>query len=199
MWGTPAQTSTFHLVERFKSGDDEAFRLLFEKYRRRLAVLIYYKLSPELRGTIEVDDLLQETFLAAARDAAQFTYRSPGSFLSWLARIANHAIIDEARARGRQKRYSQEMMRFRSDSNPEGPEPADSLTPSRILAQEEGVRALLDRLNALPENYREVILLARVEGLTTQEVAERMGRTREEVALLVHRAVQRFRELEEKN
>jgi RNA polymerase sigma-70 factor (ECF subfamily) len=195
MPSTPAPTSTFGLVERFKNGDEEAFTLLFEKYRRRLAVLVYYKLSEELRGSIEVDDVMQETFFAAARDAGNFTYRVPGSFLSWLARIAEHVIIDEARAHSRKKRHAEELVRFRSESNPGGAEPVDSQTPSRILAQEEGVRGLLERLNALPEDYRQVILLAKVEGLTTQEVAERLGKTREATAVLLHRAVKKIKKV----
>ena len=95
----------------------------------------------------------------------------------------------------RQKRRAEEVVRFRSESNPAGPEPADSNTPSRLLAQEESVRALLERLNALPANYRDVILLAKVEGLTTLETAERLGKTREAVAVLLHRAVEKFREV----
>ena len=70
-------------------------------------------------------------------------------------------------------------------------------TPSRLFAQQEAVERLLARLEALPENYREAILLAKIEGLTTQEMAERLGKPREAVALLVFRAVKRFRELQE--
>jgi len=78
-----APTSSFDLVEKVKGGDRNAFSRLFEKYRRRLAVLIYYKLGADLRATCEVDDILQETLLRAFRDIGQFHYRTPGSFLSW--------------------------------------------------------------------------------------------------------------------
>ena len=57
---------------------------------------------------------------------------------------------------------------------------------------------LVHKLDALPEDYRQVILLAKLEGLTTQEVAERMGKSRETVALLLHRALQRFRQLDQR-
>jgi RNA polymerase sigma-70 factor (ECF subfamily) len=186
-------TSTFGLLERFRNGDEEAFSLLFQKYRPRLAVLIYYKLSPELSRRVEVDDILQEVFFAAAREIEGFAYRSPGSFMSWLSRIADHVIIDAARFEGRQKRHAAEMLRFRSASNPGGPEPIDSHTPSRAYAEKEAVERLLERLNALPEDYRLAILLAKVEGLTTQEMAERLGKSREVAALLLHRALRRFR------
>lgn len=188
-------TSSFGLLEKCRSGDQEAFAALFEKYRRRLAVLIHYKLGEEQRRRVEVDDLLQETFFAASRDLERFEYRSPGSFLRWLSRIADHAIVDALRHQGRQKRDGGEMLAFRSESNPLGAEPVDTKTPSRLLAEKQAVEALLERLNALPEEYRQAIVLAKIEGLTTQELAARLGKSREAASLLLHRAVRRFREL----
>lgn len=186
-------TSSFGLIERFKSGDTEAFSLLFERYRPRLAVLIHYKLSDRLRERIEVDDILQEVFLVASTEIQSFDYRGPGSFLSWLARVADHVIIDTARFENRQKRHAAEMLRFRSESNPEGPEPADSKTPSRLFAGREALEKLVRRLETLPPDYRRVILLAKFEGLTTPEIADRMGKSRESIALLLHRALQKLR------
>jgi len=189
-------SSSQGLIDRIKHGDQEAFSRLFEKHRPRLAVLIHYRLSPELRRFYEVDDILQETFLEAFRDFDQFSYQSPGSFMSWLARISDHVMADLARSQGRQKRQAAEMLRFRSESNPSGPEPVDSRTPSRVFAEEEGLRELLAKLNALPENYRQAILLMKVEGLATQEAAARLGKTNESTALLLHRALKRFRALQ---
>lgn len=190
------QTSTYDLVERFKRGDKEAFSLVFHKYRRRLAVLVHYKMSAALRRGMEVEDVLQEVFLAAARDMNQFTYQSPGSLMAWLSRIADHVIVDAARYQNRGKRRVEELLRFRSESNPAGPEPVDSETPSRLFAREETVQSLLKKLDALPAEYREMIVLAKFEGLTTKEICERVGKSRESVALLLHRALKRFRELE---
>ena len=190
-------TSSYGLIERIKNGDQEALSALFGKYRPRLAVLIHYRMSPELRSFFEVDDILQETFLKAFRDLGQFTYQSPGSFMSWLARISDHVMADLARSQGRQKRHAAEMLRFRSESNPSGPEPVDSRTPSRVIAEEEGLRGLLEKLNSLPENYRQAILLTKVEGLSTPEAAARLGKSNEATALLVHRALKRFRSLQD--
>ena len=190
------QTSTCDLVERFKRGEQAAFSLLFGKYQRRLAVLVYYKMSEELRGRVEVDDILQEVFLAAAQGLDRFTYRTPGSFMAWLSRIADHAIADAARHEGRRKRRPEELLPFKSESNPKGPEPVDLRTPSQIFARQESMQILLRKLDSLPAEYREVILLTKFDGLTTVEVAERLGKSRESVALLLHRALKRFREIE---
>jgi len=190
------QTSTCDLVERFKRGEQGAFSLLFGKYRRRLAVLLHYRMSEDLRGRLEVDDILQEVFLAAAQGLGRFDYQSPGSFMAWLSRIADHAIVDAARYENRQKRRAQEMLSFKSESNPNGAEPMDFMTPSRVFAQQESLQALLRKLDALSPEYRGVILLAKFEGLTTAEISERLAKSRESVALLLHRALKRFRELE---
>jgi RNA polymerase sigma-70 factor, ECF subfamily len=191
-----AQTSTYDLVERFKKGESQAFSLLFRKYQRRLAVLVHYKMSAELRAKMEVDDILQEIFLAAAQNLNRFSYQSPGSLMSWLSRIADHVIVDAARHEHREKRRPDELLPFRSDSYPNGPEPVDSVTPSRVYAQQENLELLLTKLDALPADYREIILLAKFEGLNTVELSEKLGKSRENVALLLHRALKRFRELQ---
>lgn len=190
-------TSTFNIIDKIRNGDEQAFSLLFEKYRPRLAVIIHYRLSPEQRHAIGVDDVLQETLLKGFRDFHQFTYQSPGSFLRWLSRIADHVITDLVRSQGRQKRYAREMVPFRSKSNPNGPEPVDSMTPSRFLAESEQVHSLLQTLDALPEDYRKAILLTKIEGLSTQEMAVHLGKTREAAALILHRALKRFRKLQQ--
>jgi RNA polymerase sigma-70 factor (ECF subfamily) len=171
---------------------------LFERYRRRLAVLVRFKLGEEWRGKLDIDDLVQETMMRAYRDLDSFTYRSPGSFLHWLSAIADHAIADAVRYQGRARRHATEVLRFRSESNPLGPEPVDSLTPSRVFARAERLEALLRKMDELPEQYREVLLLSKIEGLTTEEIAERLQKPREAVSLLVFRAVRRLRELMER-
>jgi RNA polymerase sigma-70 factor (ECF subfamily) len=189
-------TSTFGLVERFKRGETEAFSLIFRKYRRRLAVLVHYKMGSELRGAVEVDDILQEVFLKAAQDMGNFTYQSPGGLMAWLSRISDHVVVDAVRYQNRGKRHADVMLRFRSESNPAGPEPVDRETPSQVFARAESIQILLKKLDALPAEYREMILLAKFEGLTTKEISERVKKSRESVALTLHRALKRFRELE---
>jgi len=189
-------TSTFDLIERFKNGDNEAFSTLFQLYHRRLAVSIYYRMGPELRALTEVDDILQEVFLLASRDMDKFHYRAPGSFMAWLLHIADHVIVDSARYQNRGKRRAEQLLRFRSESNPGGPDPVDSNTPSQLFAQEEAMQILLRKLDALPPDYRQVLLLSKFEGRNTQEVAAQMNKSRETVSLLLHRALKRFRQLE---
>ena len=187
-----APSSTFALLEKAKAGDSEALSRVFEQNRRRLAVLVHYKLPPHQRQLAEAEDVVQEVYLRAFRAIDRFHYQSPGSLIRWLSSIADHVIVDRARYRSRERRAGEEVP-FRSDSNPMGPEPLDTRTPSRLMSQAQAVERLLDRLNALPEDYRKAILMAKIEGLSTAEMAGQLGKSREAVALLVFRAVKRFR------
>ena len=189
-------TSTLALLEQAQAGDRDALSRAFEKYQRRLAILIHFKLGERTRTFAEVEDVLQETLLRAFRDIGRFSYQAPGSFLHWLSAIADHVILDRIRYESRECRAGEEIP-FRSESNPAGPDPADTQTPSRLLSQREAVERLLTRLGALPDDYRQAILMAKIEGLSTAEIAARMGKSREAVALLVYRAVKRFRVLSE--
>jgi RNA polymerase sigma-70 factor (ECF subfamily) len=191
------QTSTFELVKRFQNGEQSAFSVIFRKYQRRLAVLIYYKMSADLGARMEVDDILQVVFFEASRSLDRFTYQNPGSFMAWLSRLADNAVVDAARHENRAKRRPEELVGLRSESNPHGAEPLDLNTPSRVFARNESIDRLLRSLDALPANYREAILLAKFEGLTTSEIAERTGKSRADAALLLHRALKRFRALDE--
>jgi len=178
-------TTTAGLLERGRAGDAEALSIMFDRHWRRLAILVHYKMGAELRQRFEVDDVVQETLLRACRDLEKFRYEAPGAFFRWLSAIATHVIADFARHENRQRR--------REEPNPGNVDPAVSLTPSRIVAQKERLQKLIAQLDGLPEDYREVVILAKMEGLSPQEIAERMGRTREQIAVLLHRAIKRLR------
>jgi len=187
-------TSTLGLLERARRGDEDGFTLLFQKYAPRLAVLIHFKLRPDLRAQLDVDDVLQEVFLAASQDLASFHYQKPGGFMNWLGRIADHKVIDLARFQARQKRAGGVRIPLHSPSNPNGIEPCHRQTPSRILGHKEELAQLVYKLDHLPENYRQVIVMARVELLPTEEIARRLGKTKGAVAVLLHRALQRMKD-----
>jgi RNA polymerase sigma-70 factor (subfamily 1) len=184
---SPGSTSSYDLVELARSGDEDAYQRLFEKYHRRLALFAHYRLGETLRSSMDVDDVVQETFLEASRDIARFEYRSPDSFFRWLASIARHVIEDAARRQSRRKRDGGERVEEAAAQM------VDTLTPSRILFQSEKIQALMERLDKLPPQYREVIVLSKLEGLAPAEIAKRLDKPRDAVALLLHRALKRFR------
>jgi RNA polymerase sigma-70 factor (ECF subfamily) len=187
----PSVTQSLEVIERAKRGDQDAFSWLFHKHQSRLAVFIRYQMSEALRRRFEVDDVLQELFLRAFRDLPQFEYRGAGSFLRWLFLITRHTLQDLARHGDRQKRQG-ELEALRSSSSQYGMAPANSQTPSRILFQRERLAHLLKSLDMLTGSDREIILMAKVEGLTIGEISQQLGKGKSQVSLSLHRALQRL-------
>ena len=148
---------------------------------------------PEQRGFIAEWAVTIVLLLFGTTTLAQAFVIPTGSMEGNLL-VGDHVIVDRVRYQDRERRAGEEVP-FRSASNPAGPEPADTKTPSRLFAQQQAVERLLARLDTLPEDYRQALILAKIEGLTTAEMAERLGKSREAVALLVYRATKRFREV----
>ncbi|MBN1420191.1 MAG: sigma-70 family RNA polymerase sigma factor [Planctomycetes bacterium] len=171
------------LVERAREGDREAFGRLVERYQGRMEALVSARMGGLVRGTAEVADITQETFARALRSLETFRWRGEESFLRWLGGIAENLI---AKAANREKRHG--LLRLEGDSAGSDP------SPSKVLRREERFRRLEQALEALPPDYREVIRLARIEGLKHEEIAARMNRSHAAVRQLLIRALRQLRE-----
>ena len=186
----PTITQSLEVIERAKQGDQEAFSWLFRKHQSRLAVFIRYQMSETLRRRYEIDDALQELFLRAFRDLPHFEYQGAGSFLRWLFQIARHTLQDMARHEDRQKRQAEQKALSPSTVSQLRIEPANSQTPSRILFQRERLAQLLKSLDTLSAADREIIMLAKVEGLTIGEISQRLDKGKAQISMNLHRALQ---------
>jgi DNA-directed RNA polymerase specialized sigma24 family protein len=87
------------LVCRAQGGDRDAFEELFATYRERLAAVVRCRLGAGLRGRVEVEDVLQETFVRAFPAVARFEERHADSFFLWLSGIAVN-VVSDGRPRG---------------------------------------------------------------------------------------------------
>lgn len=83
------------LIERSKQGDMTSFGELYRTYAPPLMARV---IRPRVREPADQEDVLVDTFRAALENLSKFRWMGH-SFFSWLARIANHRIIDQARAR----------------------------------------------------------------------------------------------------
>lgn len=177
------KASTDALLRRAQEGDRSAFDELAREWTPRLEALVRLKLGRELRARVEVDDLVQETLLGAWRSID--TLRSPGgaAFFRWLAGIANHVVANEARCHRRRPVVPET-----------GEAAASDPSPSRAMRRDERFDRLEEALDAMSPDHREVVLLARIEGLSLAEVAARMNRSPGAVAQLLWRALRQLRE-----
>src|SRR5678815_4319260 len=97
-------TKSFDLIRRAQAGDPPALNRLCERYYDRVRRIVRIRLGPALRSRLEVEDILQDTFVAAVRDFQGFQVRNEGSFINWLAKLAEHKITEAADYFGAKKR-----------------------------------------------------------------------------------------------
>jgi len=165
-----------------RSGDGEKLGVLFDRYHAPLFNL-YSKIMGD-RGASE--DLVQDVFLKILRYRQSYQPGTP--FRPWLYQIARNARIDVLRKNPRkQVELEPEMMQSASH--------ADS-------AEQEQESAMLHRaLMQLPEEKREILMLARFREMKYEEIAELLGCELNTVKTRVHRALQElrktFRQLEQ--
>ncbi len=98
-----AQPDTLALVERARRGDAGAFEALVTSARRTLETYVRIRIGEHLRHRLDVEDVLQESFVQAWKSMASFRWTGDRCFERWLARIAEHVILKAARRRGDQK------------------------------------------------------------------------------------------------
>ena len=180
------------LVERARTGDDDALCLLLDRYdevvRRRVSRL----LPAEVRRRVSIADVLQDTRLVAFEKRAAFAWRGEGSYRAWLLGIAEnkvrHAIRTHVGAAARSLR--REVTRT---GRPDTRERAGrERTPSGEAILSETVRLAREAIDMVPPAQREVLRLCREEGLTLRECAVRTGRTYEATKKLFGRGLARF-------
>ena len=170
------------LVQHAQQGDVGAFSKLTNHYRERLEGLVRVRLGERLQAALELEDIVQESFLRAFQSIHDFSWRGEESFLRWLGGISNHVLQEEAK---RQK--------LRSASPLEYDVSHDQPSQSTVQRREERFDRLEKALENLSPDHRRVVLLARVERLPLKEVALRMNRTRDAARQLLWRALQELK------
>lgn len=181
------------LMQRFRNGDEEAFRVLFERHAGILKQRIDRWLPARLRRRLAVSDVLQETRIVAFSRREDFEIRGENAFRNWLLGIVEMKMREALRVHaGAAKRaVHHEVTRGQrlDTAHFHGRGPSPSQVSIAAETEEVARRAMAE----LPEDYREVLRLTREEGLTLGEAAERMGRSPEAVRKLCGRAICRFK------
>lgn len=163
------------LVLAAREGDRAAFGGLYARYARMVHGILLARVPAG-----DVDDLVQDVFLRAMPRLCDL--RDVERFGPWLAAITRNRANDYYR----QTRAVAEV----TESLPEDEDelPASSTAPDAEAA------AILALVRALPDTYRETLILRLVEGMTGPEIAARTGLTPGSVRVNLHRGMQQLRE-----
>jgi RNA polymerase sigma-70 factor (ECF subfamily) len=188
------------LLAGAQQGDAAALGLLLEHYRAYLTLLARLQIGKRLQGKADPADVVQEAFLEATRQFGQFRGATEPELTAWLRLILAGRLANFVRRYcGTQARDVRLEQALEVDLNQSSRAIDRSLiavqsTPSQRAAKREQAVLLADALARLPDDYREIIVLRHLEGLTFPEAAERMGRSLDSVDKLWLRAVTRLRQ-----
>ena len=174
------------LMEKVRAGDGRAIAALYDRY----GVLIFSLALRMLNDRESAEELVQEVFLRAWRQAASYQ-PGLGKLSTWLLGIARNLAVDELRRRGArpQRAGGDTEEQLNQLASPRNEDPAEQV--SAATQRQEIQRALRE----LPDAQRQVIELAYYGGLTQSEIAERLGDPLGTVKTRMRLATRKLRDL----
>lgn len=189
------------LLAKAMKGDRGALIDLLEDCAPMLRGRLEGKIPPQLRVTIEADDVLQVTYIEVVGRMSQFKTGGMSGFRAWVSRVAENNLLDAIRSAHAAKRPDPAK---RAHTPRNADDSAATLievlagdskaTPSRFVARGEAVMAMERMLATLPADYAKVIRLYDLAGHPVEEVAKEMGRSTGAIFMLRARAHDRLRE-----
>jgi RNA polymerase sigma-70 factor, ECF subfamily len=178
----PATLSDEEVVVRVLAGDTSLFEILMRRYNQRL----FRVARGILADDAEAEDVMQEAYVRAFRELAGF--RGEARFSTWLTRIACH----EALARARKRRRLVSLAPINGGEPPDPPSEASG--PERQMENRELHIVLREAVELLPDPLRAVFCLREIEGLSTEQTADALDLSVENVRVRLHRAKRGLRQ-----
>lgn len=154
------------LVKRAISGDQDAFKLLMNKYQKPL----YYHIVKMVKNNEQVEDIIQESFVKAFSNLN--SYNTHYAFSTWLYRITTNHTIDYLRKKKLQTTSINEPIRAK-DGEMQFQIVGSAETDHKIIRKERKI-IITEAIQNLPEKYREVIEMRHLEEMSYQEISEQL-------------------------
>ena len=186
---------TQELVALAKHGDKSALNQLYRAYAERVRWMVRLNMSKELRAKLESMDLVQDALIHALQGLRDFTYKNEGDFVRWLSKIAQNALRDNLDKLHADKRDIRKEVALGGYGPTTGGRllgarvPIDPTTPSVIMSKREDLAKLENAIDVLKPEYKEMIVLTKIEGLSYGEIGDRLGKSADAVRMLVSRAM----------
>ena len=159
-----------------------------EEVFRDHAPRIYALARRMLGNDADAEDVTQDVLLQLVRKL--HTFRGDSAFPTWLHRVTVNAALAHRRKRavGEERRVHDPLESLFSDGKHASPIKQWSVPPDKEVLDQETHELIESAISELPETYRDVYVLAEVEGLATAEIAEILGLSTPAVKSRLHRA-----------
>lgn len=161
------------LLARFRDGDMEAFRKIYETFCDPL----YRFANSYLKDEFESEEIVQDVFLKVWEKRAEVDVQK--SFKSYLYRITVNKVFNELKHRVVRQKYEQQAMR--TDHHTEE-------TPESSIQFHELNEKLEQLLDELPAQQRTILVMSRWKGLSNAEIAEQLHLSIRTVENQIYRA-----------
>lgn len=167
---------------------------LLTKHSGRIYRFLAERSGAKVLQATTLDDLFQETVVSATRSAHTFTFVNDDQFIGWIKTIARRAIARSIVIKGKP------LVRLRNHGS-SGPGVGESgltptgRTPSSLVSSVEQRNRLKDALDRLPEDYRKILTIYKLEERPLDEVAREMKRSKGATCQLLARATTKLREV----
>jgi RNA polymerase sigma factor (sigma-70 family) len=175
------------LVAAVRAGDDRAFARLYQRYHGRVAAYAHGIVKDHARA----EDITQDAFISALRRLRQTD--AAIAFRPWIYEIAKNAAIDQFRRSRRAEEVSYESEE-RLESADGGRWLTTSPEPAAAIDRKQSLDHLCGAFGGLSDTHHEILVMRELEGLSYQQIAERMEMTAAAVESTLFRARKRLAE-----
>ena len=167
------------ITRRLKNADESALSELYDLYRERLKRIVALRLDPRIRSRTDASDVLQESFIDLAKKLPDFASKELSPFV-WMRLVVNERILDLHRKhlyadkRNVRREVGLRVRRVHDATSFSLAQAllGDETSVTEKVAREERHQLLMEKLEELGQNDREIILLRTFEQLSNDEAAE---------------------------
>ena len=166
----PVPPDDHTLVQRARSGDERAFRLLVERYQKK----VYAVALAMVKDREEAMDVVQEAFVKVHRSLESF--KADATFYTWLYRITVNVCIDVIRRRGAMRsdsvEFDERIGHDLAEANLGAVSSQLGSNPEKSVLQHELGQKIQEALEQIPEKHRAILLLRELDGLSYEELSQ---------------------------
>src|SRR5688500_1842324 len=168
-----------------KARHDEAFSQLYKAHLRDVYSYSYYRVG----NHHDAEDLTEQTFLQAYRHFERAQRESAGRPLRpWLIRIAHNLAANYYRDRSRKPQTALDDAGVLAEPH----------TTETLVEHRDDLKRILDKVQDLPDDRREALIMRFALGMDNREIARALGRTDGATKVLLHRAIRQLEDLVKK-
>jgi len=170
------------LVLRAQRGNMQAFEELVKRYENKIYSVAYRMLGNQE----DAKDALQDTFIRSFRFIKNF--KAESSFYTWLYRIATNVCLTRLTRKNKKEKNTYSLdVKINTEEDVEREIPDAKYSPELLYEKKIMQKALQDAINELPSDYRSVVVLRDLQGLSNEEVSKSLQLSLAAVKSRLHR------------